>query len=78
MLSLVLIASCAMLIGSLALARGDKESPPNTLDCAKRRPMAIGTLDRRPLSTLGRSRQSGLRTILIRIRVSAELTCTTS
>ena len=31
---LVLIASCAVLIGSLALARGDKESPPNTIDCA--------------------------------------------
>ena len=34
MLLLVLIASCAVLIGSLALARGDKESPPNTIDCA--------------------------------------------
>jgi hypothetical protein len=34
MLLLVLIASCAVLVSSLALARADKESPPNTIDCA--------------------------------------------
>jgi hypothetical protein len=33
MLLLVLIASWAVLVSSLALARADKELPPNTIDC---------------------------------------------
>jgi hypothetical protein len=84
MLLLVLIASCAVLVSSSALARADKESPPNTIDCAafKKTPNGNWYVGPPTLSTLGRSKQSGLGTILlfrmIRIRVSAELTCTTS
>jgi hypothetical protein len=34
MLALVLVASCTVLMTSLALARTAKELPPNTIDCA--------------------------------------------
>jgi hypothetical protein len=33
-LALFFVASCAVLVSSLALARADKELPPNTIDCA--------------------------------------------
>ena len=34
MLALILVASCAVLVSSLALAQADKGLPPNTIDCA--------------------------------------------
>ena len=34
MLALILVASCAVLVSSFALARADTELPPNTIDCA--------------------------------------------
>ena len=34
MLALVLVASCAVLVSSFALAQADTELPPNTIDCA--------------------------------------------
>jgi hypothetical protein len=34
MLALILVASCAVLVSSFALARADTRLPPNTIDCA--------------------------------------------
>ena len=61
MLALILVASCAVLVSSFALARADTELPPNTIDCTafKRTPNGnwyVGprtTFDVGPLKAIG-------------------------
>ena len=85
MLALVLVASCAVLVSSFAQAQADTELPPNTIDCAAFKKTPNGNWYVGPSNYFRHWATQGnqaLETIssfrMIRMRVSAELTCTTS
>jgi hypothetical protein len=65
--ALILVADCAVLVGSLALAQADKDLPPNTIDCTAFKKMPSGNWYVGPRTTfdVGRLKAIGLENYLV-------------